>query len=255
MAETLFGRNAIREALVAKKRRFFRLILADRLDPNATLKEIKSLAQKLNLPVDKMGRKQMDKIAHNHQGVMLEAGPYQYAELGDILQHAESLDEEPFIIALDHLEDPHNLGAILRTAETVGVHGVILPNQRQTEITASVVKASVGASEHMLVAKVGNLAQSLEQLKKRNVWVVGVQHGENSKSFEKADLKGSIVLVIGSEGQGMSRIVKETCDFLIDIPMRGKTESLNASVASALVLYETWRARGFVGKRSGKATT
>jgi len=249
MTELLFGRNAIREAMVAKRRRFYRLILADRLDPNPVIKEIQSLARKYNLPVERMIRKRMDKLAHNHQGIMLEAGPYHYAELGDLLQHAESVGEDPFFIALDHLEDPHNLGAILRSAELVGAHGVILPNQRQTEITAAVVKASVGASEHMLVCKVGNLSQALEQLKKRNIWAVGVQHGKDSKSFHEADLKGPIVLVIGSEGQGMSRIVQETCDFLIEIPMRGKTESLNASVASALVLYETWRARGFEGKR------
>ena len=250
MTELLFGRNAIREAMVANRRRFYRLILADRLDPNPVIKEIQTLARKLNLPVERMIRKRMDKLAQNHQGVMLEAGPYPYAELGELLEQAESKDEEPFLIALDHLEDPHNLGAILRTAELVGVHGVILPNQRQTEITASVVKASVGASEHMLVCKVGNLSQALDQLKKRNVWAVGVQHGANSKSFHQADLKGPIVLVIGSEGQGMSRVVRENCDFLIEIPMRGKTESLNASVASALVLYETWRARDFEGKRS-----
>ncbi len=249
MTELLFGRNAIREALVANRRRFFRLVLADRLDNSPVVNEIQSLARKYNLPVERMMRKRMDKLANNHQGIMLEAGPYPFADLGELVLHAESSGEDPFFIALDHLEDPHNLGAILRTAELVGVHGVILPNQGQADVTPSAVKASVGASEHMLIAKVGNVAQAISQLKKKAVWAVGVQHGPESKSFHEADLKGPIVLVIGSEGQGMSRIVKETCDFLIQIPMRGTTESLNASVASALVLYETWRARGFAGKR------
>jgi len=249
MTELLFGRNAIREALVANRRRFFRLVLADRLDNAPVIAEIQNLALKYNLPVERMMRKRMDKLANNHQGIMLEVGPYPFVDIGDLLENAESFKEDPFFIALDHIEDPHNLGAILRTAELVGVHGVILPNQGQADITPSVVKASVGAAEHMKVAKVGNVAQAVSTLKKKGIWAVGVQHGNQSKSFHEADLKGPIVLVIGSEGQGMSRIVKETCDFLIEIPMRGKTESLNASVASALVLYETWRARGFSGKR------
>ncbi|MEQ9825736.1 MAG: 23S rRNA (guanosine(2251)-2'-O)-methyltransferase RlmB [Puniceicoccaceae bacterium] len=248
MTELLFGRNAIREALVAGRRRFFRLILADRLDAAPVVSEIQALARKANLPVERMIRKRMDKLAHNHQGIMLEAAPYPYADLGDLLEAADASGEEPFFLALDHIEDPHNLGAMIRTAELVGAHGIILPNQGQADVTPAVVKASVGASEHLQVAKIANLAQALNHLKKKGIWAVGVQHGTDSKCFHEADLKGPIVLVIGSEGQGMSRIVKETCDFLIEIPMRGHIESLNASVASALVLYETWRARGFQGR-------
>jgi 23S rRNA (guanosine2251-2'-O)-methyltransferase len=249
MTELLFGRNAIREALIAKRRRFFRLVLADRFEPSTVIDEIHALARRNNLPVDRMDRKRMDKLAQNHQGVMLEVGPYPYAELAELIEHAESTGEDPFFLALDHIEDPHNLGAMIRTAELTGVHGIIIPNKGQAEVTPAVVKASVGACEHVRIARIANIPQAVSHLKKQGIWAIGLQHSPQSKSFHQADLKGPIVLVVGSEGDGMSRIVRETCDFLIEIPMRGKTESLNASVATALVLYETWRTRGFEGKR------
>jgi 23S rRNA (guanosine2251-2'-O)-methyltransferase len=249
MPELIYGRNAVREALVAGRRRFFNLMLADRIEQTPTIKEIVGLSRRYNLPVERANRKKMDSLARNHQGVMVEASSYPTVELEDLVEKAEFLGEEPFFIALDHIEDPHNLGAILRTAESVGVHGVILPNSKQADVTPAVVKASVGASEHMLVSKVSNLSQALNTLKKRSIWVVGLQHGAGSKPIHEADLKGPIVVVIGSEGDGMGRLVQETCDFLVEIPMKGKTESLNASVASALMLYETWRARGYDGAR------
>jgi 23S rRNA (guanosine2251-2'-O)-methyltransferase len=155
------------------------------------------------------------------------------------------LNPPPFLIALDHIEDPHNLGAILRTAEVVGVHGLLLPKQRSVEVTPAVVRASAGAAEHVWVAKIPNLAQALKRFKQADIWVVGVENTPNALPYHQANLSGAIALVIGSEGQGMSRLVKETCDFLIKLPMRGQVESLNASVACGLILYEVWRARGF----------
>lgn len=248
MSEILFGRNSVRECLRAGRRKCYNLVIAGRVETSPVINEIHSLARKHNLHVEKAFRKKMDAKTQNNQGIMLEVSSYPTVEVDDILAHAKDLGEDPFIIALDHIEDPHNLGAIIRTAELVGAHGVIVPNQRQANVTPAVVKSSVGATEHMRIAKISNLAQTLGILKKREVWAVGVQHTKESKNFHEADLRGPIVLVIGSEGAGMSRVVKEACDFLIEIPMRGKVDSLNASVASALVMYEAWRARKFEGK-------
>lgn len=251
MKETLLGKNSIREALRAGRRKFYNLVVSGRLEKSPSVNEIYSLARKHELHVERAMRKKMDDKANHHQGMMLEASPYPYEDIGDILAYANELGEDPFLIALDHIEDPHNLGAIIRTAEQVGAHGIILPNTRQTDVNSSVVRSSAGACEHMRVAKISNLVQTLNFLKKKGVWAVGVQHSEDSKQFHEADLKGPIVLVIGSEGPGMGKLVKETCDFLIEIPMRGKVDSLNASVASALVMYETWRARNFEGNTNG----
>ena len=249
MPEQLYGKNSVRECLRAGRRQFYNLVLAGKLENSAVVNEIYSLAHKHQVHIDKEWRKKMDAKTNNNQGVMLEVSGYPTVEVEDILNYAEETGEPPFLIALDHIEDPHNLGAIIRTAELVGAHGVILPNQRQADITPTVVKASAGATEHMRIAKISNLAQTLNSLKKTGIWAVGMQPTPDSKPFHEADLKGPIVLVIGSEGTGMSRLVKETCDFLIEIPMRGKVDSLNASVASALVMYETWRARGFEGRQ------
>ncbi|MCG8525694.1 MAG: 23S rRNA (guanosine(2251)-2'-O)-methyltransferase RlmB [Opitutales bacterium] len=249
MGEILYGRNAIRECLIAGRRKSYRLIVAEKLDNSPIVNEIFSLARANSLGIDRMPRKKMDAKGINHQGMMLETTNYPLVDVGDMLALAEERGEDPFLIAFDHLEDPHNLGAIIRTAESVGVHGIIIPNQRQSDITPAVVKASVGATEHTLVAKVSNLTQTLNQLKKRNLWVTGVQADPNSKSFDETDLGGPNVIVIGSEGPGMSRLVRDTCDFLVEIPMKGKIDSLNASVASAIVLYETWRTRKFEGRR------
>ncbi|MBN1995694.1 MAG: 23S rRNA (guanosine(2251)-2'-O)-methyltransferase RlmB, partial [Anaerolineae bacterium] len=177
--------------------------------------------------------------------VALEVGHYPTVEIDDILARAKKSNDPPFIIALDHLEDPHNLGAILRTAEVVGGHGVLLPKQRSVDVTPAVISASAGAAEHIWVAKIPNLTQALQKLKQANVWVVGVENTPDALFYHQANLTGAIVVVVGSEGRGLSRLVKETCDFLIKLPMRGQIESLNASVACGLILYEVWRARQF----------
>lgn len=245
MREVLYGRNAVRECLRARRRHIQRLVLAQNIKPSAIINEITTLAQQQNVPVHEAGRKELDQLPGVHQGVALEVGGYPAVHLLDILQHADRLNEPPFLVVLDHIEDPNNLGAILRTAEVVGVHGAIIPKQRAARITPAVVNASAGASEHMLVAEVANLAQTLTELKQKNVWVAGLEHAPGAVAFHQTNLSGALALVVGSEGQGLSRLVGETCDFVIKLPMRGQIESLNASVAAALALYEIWRARGY----------
>lgn len=245
MREILYGRNAARECLRARRRHVHKVLLADILEPAAIIDEIVALAGQLKSPVQRVSRKTLDNLAKGHQGVALEVGRYPTVTVEDILARSDKVQEPPFIVALDHLEDPHNLGAILRTAEIVGVHGVIIPRQRSAGVTPAVVNASAGAAEHIWLAEVPNLVQTLVKLKQANVWLAGVEDTPTASLYSQADLSGAIALVIGSEGKGMSRLVRETCDFLIKLPMRGQIESLNASVAAGLILYEVWRARKF----------
>jgi len=245
MREIIYGRNAVRECLRARRRHVHRLVLAQNLKPAAIITEITELAQRQGVPVHETARKDLEQISTAHQGVALEVGGYPTVHLNDILHLAQKQNEPPFLVVLDHLEDPNNLGAILRTAEIVGVHGVIIPKQRAAKITPAVVNASAGAAEHMLVTEVPNLPQTLKDLKQNNIWVAGLEHQPRAVTIQQANLSGAMALVIGSEGQGLSRLVQETCDFLVKLPMRGKIESLNASVATALVLYEVWRTRGY----------
>ncbi len=245
MREILYGRNAARECLRGRRRHVHKVLLADRVEPAPIINEIRKLAGSLNIPVQMVPRQKLDKLADSHQGVALEVGRYPTVSVEEILARAEKQGEQPFIVAADHLEDPHNLGAILRTAEIVGVHGIILPGRRAASVTPAVVNASAGAVEHMLVAEVPNLVQTLKKLKQANVWLVGLENVPEALLFNEADLSGAIALVIGSEGKGLSRLVRETCDFLVKLPMRGQIESLNASVACGLIIYEAWRARDF----------
>lgn len=246
MAEILYGRNVARECLRGRRRHIHRVLIARNIERSAVIDEIYRLADQLRIPVQVVSRQQLDKISSGHQGVALEVGRYPTVTIEDILAQAAKLNEPPFVVAFDHLEDPHNLGAILRTAEAVGVHGVILPQRRSAGITPAVVSASAGATEHIWLAEVSNLVQSLKKLKQAGIWLAGIEKTVNAQPYHQIDLTGSIALVIGSEGHGLSRLVKETCDFLVKLPMRGRIESLNASVACGLILYEVWRARAFV---------
>jgi len=247
MREIIYGRNAARECLRGRRRHVFKVIIANNIDSAPVITEILDLAEALNLPVQSVPRKKLDSLARGHQGIALEVGRYPIVDVEDILALAEKLNEPPFIIALDHLQDPHNLGAILRTAEAAGVHGVIIPKRRSAGVTPAVVNASAGAVEHMRVAEIPNLVQVLRNLQKMEVWLVGVEDTSSSQLYHQADLSGAVAVVIGSEGAGLSRLARETCDFLIKLPMRGQIESLNASVAAGLILYEVWRTREFQG--------
>lgn len=243
--DILYGRNAARECLRARRRHIHELLVADNLQSSSMIDELAVLAAQTRIPVKRVARKTLDQLAQGHQGIVLKTGRYPTVEVEDILHRAVKLDEPPFLIVLDHVEDPHNLGAVLRTAEAVGVHGVILPKQRAAGVTPAVVNVSAGAVEHMWVAEVPNLAQVLKILKQDNIWIAGVELDSAAQFFHKTNLSGPIALVVGSEGKGLSRLIRETCDFLVKLPMRGQVESLNASVACSLILYEVWRAREF----------
>jgi 23S rRNA (guanosine2251-2'-O)-methyltransferase len=245
-SEILYGRNPVREVLRAGSRTVHRLLLAQGRQESAVLDEILTLAGGAEIPVHRVDREQLDRRAPGHQGVAAEVNAYVYVPLDDILARASARDEPPFVLLLDLVQDPQNLGTLMRTAEAVGVHGVILPHRRAAHVTPAVVSASAGATEHMLIA-IHNLAQAIQVLKEAEVWVVGLEGGEEAQSFQDIDLGGAMAVVVGSEGSGMRRLVKESCDFLARLPMRGRIESLNAAVAGSIILYEIWQARGYAG--------
>jgi 23S rRNA (guanosine2251-2'-O)-methyltransferase len=247
MRDILYGRNAVRECLRARRRQAHRLLLGNTVKSSAIIEEIISLARQLKAPLQRVPRQELDRLAQNHQGVALEVGSYITFQINDILRRAEKMGEPPFIVMLDHIEDPHNVGAILRTAEIVGVHGVIIPNQRAARITPAVVNASAGAAEHVWVAEVSNLGRAIQTLKERNIWVAGLEGLPEAVPVNQANLTGALALVIGSEGKGLRRLVRESCDFLVKLPMRGKIESLNASVAAGLIMYAVWQTRDYNG--------
>ncbi|KPV50345.1 RNA methyltransferase [Kouleothrix aurantiaca] len=245
MTEILYGRNAVREALRAGRRTFQRLMVSAGAQEAGTLGEVVKLAEKIGVPVARVDRHELDRRLReaNHQGVALECGPYPYAELDDCMALAAERNEPALILLLDHLQDPQNVGTLIRTAEIVGAHGVVLPGRRAAELTPAVVNASSGATEHLRVVVVSNLAQAIGELQKAGVWVVGVEDDERAQEFDQADLDMPLGLVIGAEGPGLARLTRERCDFLIKLPMRGQIASFNAAVAGSIVLYHAWRAR------------
>jgi len=245
MREILYGRQPVRECLRARRRHIHQLILAEGVSKQGVLAEILDLAVGLKLPLRYVPRSQLDGVSKVNQGVALEVAGYPYVEVADILQRAHKLAETPFILAMDHLQDPHNLGALLRTAEVVGTHGAIIPHRRAVEVTPAVVSASAGASEHLRVAQVTNLARTLKALKTEGLWVIGLASHPDAQLYHQVDLNLPVVLVVGAEDQGLSRLVRETCDLLVRLPMRGQIESLNASVAGGIALYAIQAARGF----------
>ncbi len=196
------------------------------------------------MAIERVERATLDRIgAVNHQGVAAEVSAYPYANLGEILTQAERRDEPPFLLLLDCLEDPQNLGTLLRTAEVVGVHGVVIPKRRAVGVTPAVANASAGATEHLQVTRVTNLARAIGELKERGVWVFGLENLPQARLYSQFDLSGPLALVVGSEGRGMRRLVLESCDVLLRLPMRGHIGSLNAAVAGSIALYEAWRQR------------
>jgi 23S rRNA (guanosine2251-2'-O)-methyltransferase len=236
MKEFIYGRNPVYETLRARRRDVFRLQVAEGVLDKGRLTEILDLAAKRNIPVERVPRTRLDKISESHQGVALEASAYPYLGLEDILENAKTRNEPLFVLILDTLQNPQNLGTIIRTAEAVGVHGVLIPTHRAAEITPAVVSASAGASEHMLVAQ-DNLAQAIVALKEVNAWVVGLDEDPGSKTPSEVKLDGALALVVGSEGEGIRPLVRQSCDFLLRLPMQGQIESLNAAVAGSVVLY------------------
>jgi len=241
--EILYGRNAVLEALRAGKP-IDRILLAKGTKAKGTLAEIVALARSQGVPIQRVERRDLDRIADRHQGVVAEADEYEYVNIEEILTAAEEGGEKPFFLILDCLQDTQNFGSLLRTAEAVGVHGVIIPKRRAVGVTAAVRKASAGAVEHLRIAQVTNLARTIAALKERGLWVIGLDMA-GERTYDEADLDMPLAIVVGSEGQGISRLVRENCDFLVRLPMRGQVSSLNAAVAGSIVLYEAWRRREF----------
>lgn len=247
MREWLYGRNAVYETLRAKRRQFFRLRLAQGVEERGHLAEILSMASALKIPIEKVPRSKLDSLGNGHQGVTLETSGYPYSALADGLAFASRRGEAPFVLILDVLQDPQNLGTLLRTAEAVGIHAVLLPFRQTATVTPAVVNSSSGATEHLLIVQL-NLAQAIQQLKDENIWVIGLDAGPEAQLLSQVRLDGGLALVIGGEGGGMRDLVRRSCDQLIRLPMRGRVESLNAAVAGSVALYYAWQQRGFAGR-------
>lgn len=229
----VYGRNVAKE-LLQKREKISKIILQEGFDD----KEINSLIKNSNISVEYKGKREIDRLVNGvHQGIILNIPDYKYKSLYEIL------DKEPsFVVILDHLEDPHNFGAIIRTCEAAGVDAIIIPKDRQVQVNATVMKTSVGTLDNMNIVSVSNLVNTISELKENGFWVVGTAL-ENSVDYRSIDYSGKIALVIGNEGSGMSRLVRESCDFIAKIPMYGTTNSLNASVASGIMIYEVVRNR------------
>jgi 23S rRNA (guanosine2251-2'-O)-methyltransferase len=245
LIEILYGRHAVHEALRAGRRRFYTLNLMAGVQETGLIPQLQQLAQRAGCRVTRVDKDQFNRRlpAVNHQGVALEAGPYPYARLDACLQLARQRSEPPLLLMLDHLEDPQNLGTLLRTAEAMGVHGVVIPERRAAGITPAVTNASAGAVEHLQVVQVTNLAQTLDGLKRQGLWIAGLDDRPEAQDLAVSDLSGPLVLVVGGEHKGMSRLVGDKCDWLVRIPMLGQVASLNAAVAGSVALVAARQGR------------
>ncbi len=242
--QMIIGKNPVLEAMVSEHS-IHKIYIADGINKSSIQKLLTSAKEK-GIVVQFLPRKKIDQMAEslNHQGIIAQASAYDYVSLDDLLSTAKNKQTTPFIIMLDEIEDPHNLGSILRTADVVGADGIIIPKRRSVGLTSTVAKTSAGAIEHVPVARVTNLAQTIERLKKEGYWLIGTDASAN-QSFDKVDYNIPVCLIIGSEGKGISRLVRDKCDFMVQLPMKGHVNSLNASVAAAIMMYEVYRQRGF----------
>jgi 23S rRNA (guanosine2251-2'-O)-methyltransferase len=244
--ETIYGRNPVYEVIRAGRRRVHKLQLAEGVQPRGNLRRALELAGSQGIPIETVGRAVLERIADNHQGIAAVVEKYPYSTAAEILEQAASRREPPLVLLLDALQDPQNLGTLLRTGEAVGVHGVIIPPRHSVGVTQAVVSASAGACEHLLIAT-ENLARAIQTLKEAGLWIVGLENSPEAVPLGEADLGGPLGLVVGNEAEGMRRLVREGCDYLVRLPMRGRVESLNAAVAGSLALYAAWQARGYAG--------
>src|SRR5699024_1925556 len=244
--EIVIGKNPVIEALKSG-RSIHKILISDRLNKQSEL-DIQRRAKKAGTIVQKVPKSRLDQLTNGvHQGVIAYVTGYDYASLEELFQRAEKKDEMPFFIILDELEDPHNLGAILRTADATGAHGIIIPKRRSVGLTETVAKASAGAIEHVAVVRVTNIARTIETLKERHLWIVGAG-SEGAKDYRTLDGETPVALVIGNEGKGISRLVMEKCDWTVKLSMAGQIPSLNASDASSLLMYEVYRKRYPLGE-------
>lgn len=243
MKELIYSRNAVYETLRAKRRDVFKVEIAEGVQVKSKLTVILALASQRKIQVVKAPRARLDKIHENNQGIIAEVGKYPYGDLLDIFERAREKNEPLFVLLLDSLNDPQNFGTLLRTAEAIGVHGVVIPLAHTVEVTPAVVNASSGASEHLLIAR-SNLAQAIDALKDENVWIVGLdQNGEMIGAKTQRHLTGAVALVVGSEGEGIRQLTRAKCDIVLKLPMHGQIESLNAAVAGSVALYLAYLAR------------
>lgn len=234
------GRNAVLELLKSEKD--INKLFIERGERHGSINEIIAKAKEAKVVMVEVDRTKLDQMAENHQGVVATVPPFNYCEIEDILELAKEKNEDPFILILDGIEDPHNLGSIIRTAETAGVHGIIIPKRRTVTVNSTVSKVSTGATSYLKIARVNNLNECIRKLKDAGLWVIGTD-GEAQTLYYNQDLKGPLAIIIGSEGYGMSKLVKENADILIKIPMKGKITSLNASVSAGIVIYEAVKQR------------
>src|SRR6266571_7073537 len=243
MPEYIWGRNPVLETLHSA-RYVKRILLAEGQREAPALAAILQEAERRRIPIETVPRGRLDQLSHGavHQGCLAVVEARKYVELEQILAYAAERQEAPFLLILDAIQDVNNLGSLLRTAEAAGMHGVILPEHRAAEVNATVVKTSAGATEHLLMAQETNLTRTIEFLKKQNIWVIGLA-SEAKTTYQRADLTGPLALVVGNEGKGISRLVREHSDLLIRLLMRGRLNSLNAAVAGSIVLYEALRQR------------
>lgn len=249
MSEVVYGRWATLETLRAARRDIQQLVLAEGVEEKGIITDLIAAAQQRSIPVKRVPRRMMDDLAHgaNHQGVVLRVGPYKYAEIDDVLALAEERKEKPFLLVLDLLQDPQNVGSLLRVADSVGVHGVLLQDRRGVGVTGAVTNASSGATEHLNIIQVTNLVNAMRKLKDAGVWMVGMDIGPNIVPIDRADLNIPLGIVLGSEGEGVRRLVRDTCDLVVTLPMRGHVDSLNVATVGAIALYAAWQARSWQG--------
>jgi 23S rRNA (guanosine2251-2'-O)-methyltransferase len=231
------GRNSVMELI--ESGRDINKIFVQAGERHGSINKIIAMAKERKILIAEVDKNKINQMAQtpNHQGIIAIVPPFDYCDVDDILFEANSRQEDPFVVILDRIEDPHNLGSIIRTAETAGVHGIIIPKRRAASVNSTVNKTSAGAVEHMKIARVNNLVETMNYLKEKGLWICGTDMDTKTYYYEQ-NFKGPLAIVIGSEGFGMSRLVKENCDFLVKIPMKGKITSLNASVSAGIVIYE-----------------
>jgi 23S rRNA (guanosine2251-2'-O)-methyltransferase len=254
MAEFVYGHWAVMETLRSGRRNIEQILLGETVEEKGMVADIIKVATERGLTIRRLPRRIIDDLAEgaNHQGTVLRVSPYPYVDAEDILSLAQKRGEKPFILILDLLKDPQNVGVLMRVAESVGVHGIIIQERRSVSITPAVVNASSGAVEYLLVAQVTNLVNTMKDLKEQDVWMVGFEADPNVPPIDKIDLNIGLGIVLGSEGEGMRRLVRDTCDMTVSLPMRGHLASLNVATAGSIALYTAWQARGWEGWAGAK---
>lgn len=253
MAEFLYGHWAVMESLRAGRRKFEQLLITETVEEKGLIADIIAKANERGVNVRRVPRRIIDDLASgaNHQNTVLRVGPYPYADIESAFELAQQRGEKPFFLLLDLLKDPQNVGVLLRVADSVGVHGVIMQERRSVSVTPAVVSASSGAVEHLQFIQITNLVNAMKDLKSQDVWLVGFEAGPDIPPIDRTNLNMPIGLVLGSEGEGMRRLVRETCDMLLSLPMRGHVASLNVATVGSIALYSAWQARGWQGWEHG----